>query len=338
MFHLLYMIVKTFFLHCLSNTHKEQAPPTSKKDFTVSYTMKYKLFWSVIIVLLSSGLCHGAGVITADFLQGATGENITFLTSLKPTAEPFMALTWSFNKTIQVITSTSEDMTGQGYEDRVVLNRSTGSLILRNITEKDSGEYELLIIPYGAELIQGTAKLRVQTKISTASIDCPTEHLIEGKTSVNLTCDADGLVTNRIWLKDGKAVVPGDRFSFHHGNRVFSISPTHRTDTGEILCNVSNDISFQTAMCSLKVYYGPDKPIITQKPKRAELEERVKLFCSAQSLPEATLFWTFKGVTISRPEINIPELEEEHLGVYTCTVRNSVTGQEASERHRLRGI
>lgn len=193
MFHLLYMIVKTFFLHCLSNTHKEQAPPTSKKDCTVSYTMKYKLFWSVIIVLLSSGkpairyiefyakipmfptywfrhvsisagLCHGAGVITADFLQGATGENITFLTSLKPTAEPFMALTWSFNKTIQVITSTSEDMTGQGYEDRVVLNRSTGSLILRNITEKDSGEYELLIIPYGAELIQGTAKLRVQSK------------------------------------------------------------------------------------------------------------------------------------------------------------------------------
>lgn len=95
-------------------------------------------------------------------------------------------------------------------------------------------------------------------KISTASIDCPTEHLIEGKTSVNLTCDADGLVTNRIWLKDGKAVVPGDRFSFHRGNRVLSISPTHRTDTGEIICNVSNDVSFQTAMCSLKVYckYG----------------------------------------------------------------------------------
>lgn len=53
-------------------------------------------------------------------------------------------------------------------------------------------------------------------------------------------------------------MVPGDRFSFHRGNRVLSISPTHRTDTGEILCNVSNDISFQTAMCSLKVYckYG----------------------------------------------------------------------------------
>lgn len=86
---------------------------------------------------------------------------MTFKTSVKPTAEPFLALTWSFNGTTNVITSTSVDVVGQGYESRIVLEKSTGSLVLMNLTEKDSGEYELLIIPYEAEQIQGTVKLEV---------------------------------------------------------------------------------------------------------------------------------------------------------------------------------
>lgn len=83
---------------------------------------------------------------------------------------------------------------------------------------------------------------------------CPTENVIEGKTSVNLTCDADGLVSNRVWMKDGRPLVSGERFSFYDSNRVLSISPVDRRDTGEILCNVSNDFSFDTANCRLKVY------------------------------------------------------------------------------------
>lgn len=76
---------------------------------------------------------------------------------------------------------------------------------------------------------------------------------IEGKTSVRLTYDADSFLS-RLWLKDGKPLVSGDRFSFFDGNRVLSISPVDRTDTGTVLCNVSNDFSFDTAKCQLQVY------------------------------------------------------------------------------------
>lgn len=113
---------------------------------------------------ISVGLCDGAGVITVDSLHGAAGESVTFTTSVKPAATPFLALTWSFNGTINVITSTSVDIVGQGYENRITLNKSTGSLVLRNLTEKDTGIYELLIIPEAAEQIQGTAKLEVLSK------------------------------------------------------------------------------------------------------------------------------------------------------------------------------
>lgn len=92
-------------------------------------------------------------------------------------------------------------------------------------------------------------------KVSRPTITCPKENLIEGETSVNLTCDAEGFVSSRVWLKDGKPLVSAaDRFSFYDGNRVLSISPVDRSDTGVFLCNVSNDSSFDTAKCKLKVY------------------------------------------------------------------------------------
>uniref|UniRef100_A0A8D3A8M8 Ig-like domain-containing protein n=1 Tax=Scophthalmus maximus TaxID=52904 RepID=A0A8D3A8M8_SCOMX len=278
-------------------------------------------------VRVSAGLCHGAGVLTVDSLRGAAGESVTFTTSVKPGAEPFLALTWSFNVTYNIITSTRADFVGQGYENRIDLDKSTGSLVLRNLTEGDSGEYELIIIPYGGEQIQGTVKLEVL--MSKPSLACPTGHLIEGKTSVELTCDAGGSVSSRMWMKDGKALVSGDRFSFHDGNRVLSISPVDRRDTGEFFCNVSNDFSFETYFDDatvLNIYIYTVYIYIY-----SELEESVTLSCSAESLPKATFFWTFRHRRFPGPSYYIDEMDEEHLGKYTCTARNAITGLEASE-------
>uniref|UniRef100_A0A3B4T3V0 Ig-like domain-containing protein n=1 Tax=Seriola dumerili TaxID=41447 RepID=A0A3B4T3V0_SERDU len=218
------------------------------------------------------------------------------------------------------------------YENRITLDKATGSLVLRNLTEKDSGEYELIIIPQGAGQLQGTAKLEVLTKVSRPTIACPTENLIEGKTSVKLTCDADGSPSTRVWMKDGIPLVSGDRFSFHDGNRVLSINPVNRTDTGEFLCNVT----LRSIVSTLN--YGPDRPTIVQTPVGAELEESVTLSCSADSLPRATFFWKFRHMKFYGPFHYIREMEEKHQGMYTCTARNAITGLEASEMHILRAV
>lgn len=42
-----------------------------------------------------------------------------------------------------------------------MLNKHTGSLVLANFMEDDSEEYELIIIPYGGQQLQGTATLKV---------------------------------------------------------------------------------------------------------------------------------------------------------------------------------
>ncbi|XP_068179782.1 hemicentin-1-like [Antennarius striatus] len=260
-------------------------------------------------------LCYGTGILP-DSLRGTVGGSVIFKTSVTPTTEPFLVLTWSFNGTINVITSTSSDLVGNGYENRVTLDKTTGSLVLSNLTENDSGEYELIIIPNGASQIQGTTKLEVLATVPKPTLTCPTENLIEGKTSVKLICNADGAISTRVWMKNGQPLVPGGRFTFYEGNRVLSISPVHRNDTGEIS-------------------YGPDKPIITQTPIGAELEDSVLLSCSANSLPKATFFWKFKHMQMSGFVHYIHEMRMFDLGRYTCTAKNAVTGQEASAFHML---
>lgn len=113
---------------------------------------------------MSAGLCHGAGIIPVDSLRGTSGGSVTFTTSVQPFAKPFLALTWIVNGTTNVITSTSKDVVGNGYENRVTLDKSTGTLVLSNLNANDSGEYELIIIPQGAQQLQGTVKLEVQSK------------------------------------------------------------------------------------------------------------------------------------------------------------------------------
>ncbi|XP_077431627.1 cell adhesion molecule CEACAM1-like [Vanacampus margaritifer] len=298
--------------------------------------MVYNIFRrAAIVVLLFSGVCHGAGIIPADSLRGTPGQSVTFATSLTPTSEPFVALTWSFNTTINVVTSTNVDVVGEDYEGRISLDKRTGSLVLKNLTEDDSGEYELIIIPHGGLPIQGFVQLDVQSVVSAAAMACPTENLIEGQSSLNLTCDADGTVTSRVWMRKGKPLLPGGRFDFYDDGRVLSISPVHRQDSGVFLCNVSNAISFATAKCKLKVFYGPDEPFIEQDPVGAELEDSVTLLCSADSVPKAKFTWEFKRTVMTGPQHYIEEMQKRHLGQYTCTAHNEITGLEVSTVHML---
>lgn len=113
------------------------------------------------ILHISTSFCSAAGIVPVDYVQGIKGESVTFATSLKPGPESFLALTWSFNGTTNIVTSTSTTVVGEGYENRITLNKHTGPLVLSNLTEEDSREYELIIIRYWIQQLQGTARLTV---------------------------------------------------------------------------------------------------------------------------------------------------------------------------------
>lgn len=116
------------------------------------------------ILHISTGLCSAAGIIPVDSVQGVKEASVALALSLNPGPESFRALTWSFNGTSNDVMSTSTDVVGKRYENRITLNKHTGSLVLTNLMEDDSREYELIIIPYGGQQLQRTATLKVLRK------------------------------------------------------------------------------------------------------------------------------------------------------------------------------
>ena len=83
---------------------------------------------------------------------------MVFITTLTPSEKPFTFVEWKFGD--QSIISTNTNATAD-YEGRVTLFASTGSLELRNLVLRDSGEYRVIIVPQGEPTLQGSTRLEV---------------------------------------------------------------------------------------------------------------------------------------------------------------------------------
>uniref|UniRef100_A0A667ZR09 Ig-like domain-containing protein n=1 Tax=Myripristis murdjan TaxID=586833 RepID=A0A667ZR09_9TELE len=281
-------------------------------------------------------LSHGAGVIPNN-LNGAVGGSVFFTTTVTPPEKPFLVVAWSFNSGSgdrNVITSTTSDVIGPGYENRITLDRSTGFLELRNLTMNDTGEYSTVVTPDGGELMSGACRLEIF--ISAASITEPPVTPVEGK-PVNLTCDAAGPFFTREWRKDGSPVSPGSNIILHDNNRVLSFSPLKRTDSGEYSCTVSNPASSAEAKYKMTVNYGPENVKITG-PNEIKVKQTLTLICFAESTPTATYIWMKNGAEshTNSAEFTKSQVELSDGGEYTCQAGNNITGRTViSDVHRL---
>lgn len=100
------------------------------------------------------------GILPPGPLSGAVAGTVKFTTTLRPPEKPFMSVSWSF-KGVNIITSSSINITDPGHTNRISLDRATGSLELRNLVPEDSGEYTVTIVPDGEPQKQGKTFLNV---------------------------------------------------------------------------------------------------------------------------------------------------------------------------------
>ncbi|KAM7421161.1 hypothetical protein PAMA_015359 [Pampus argenteus] len=322
----------------LKNIQMNQSGNYSCQAFN-SKTLRYQTSQpSVVTVVGYLGMCVSEGILPPGPLSGAVAGKVTFTTSLRSPESPFLSVSWSF-RGVNIITSTSANLTEPGYANRISLDRATGSLELRNLVLEDSGEYTITIIPDGGLQKQGKRTLTVYALITGATIRSPSAVLIEEKSSTNLTCEASGSISTRIWMKDGRPLHPSDRVSFSIDNRTVFIQPVHSSNHGTYQCQVSNPVSTMTVTHNLTVNFGPHNILITG-PSAAPPGQKVTLQCAAASIPPATFSWMLNGnkTYVNNSLYIIERLEEENTGNYTCTARNVVTLQENSTVWNLRDL
>uniref|UniRef100_A0A8C7MTS8 Ig-like domain-containing protein n=1 Tax=Oncorhynchus kisutch TaxID=8019 RepID=A0A8C7MTS8_ONCKI len=267
---------------------------------------------SFLLPLSCPGLCVGQNVLPPGPLTGAIGGRVKFTTTLSPPAKPFISVSWTFNR-VNIITSTTVNITNADHKDRISLDRTTGSLELWNLGLRDQGEYRVITSPSPATLIAGIS-------------------------STNLTCEAAGNISCIQWIKDGLPLCPSNNIIFSADNRTVYLSPVQDIDNGEYECLVSNPVSNRTASHNLTVNFGPQN-ISVYGPIAAPTGYRVTLSCSADSIPPATFTWMFNRTEtgVNNTLYVIERMEALHIGNYTCTATNNITGLKDSVVHKLRG-
>lgn len=109
------------------------------------------------------GSSEGAGVLSDGPLNAAVGETVMFTTTLSPTETPFQSVVWNFGSK-NIITSSTANVTGPEYADRITFFPSTVSLELRSLTVNDIGEYIVHISPAGEPAKTGRSRLEIYGK------------------------------------------------------------------------------------------------------------------------------------------------------------------------------
>ncbi|XP_071382191.1 cell adhesion molecule CEACAM5-like [Centroberyx affinis] len=289
---------------------------------------------AVVLLILGviSGLSHGAGVIP-DLLNAAVGGSVTFTTTLTPPERPFLAVSWTFvtnGSTTNIITSTSSDIVGPVYQDRITFIRSTASLELRNLVLSDRGEYRVNIVPDVGAALTGDSRLEIYLPVSNVVVTPNTTDLSEFSSSVSLSCSSSGSSLSFLWLNGSSEVSASEGVQLGDGGSTLTIVSVTRYDEGPFTCRVSNPVSnAKSAPVSLSINFGPENTNLILSPSKEYYEEgsNIILSCSADSRPAALFHWALNGSLLSDtgPELRLNNIQMRQSGNYSCQAHNSKT-------------
>ncbi|XP_030014278.1 carcinoembryonic antigen-related cell adhesion molecule 21-like [Sphaeramia orbicularis] len=195
-----------------------------------------------IILGLIPGLTKAAGVLP-DVLNTAVGDTVIFETSLDPTQTPFQTIIWNFDELPVPIFISTTNKTAPGYEDRLTVFMSTGSLELRNVSLFDTGRYNVNILIQDGNVMPGSTMLNVYERVSAVSVTSSSSVLVELNSSVHLSCSSSGSFLSFRWFNGSSEVTASDRVQITDGGSSMTIVTMTLYDEGPFRCHVSNAIS-----------------------------------------------------------------------------------------------
>ncbi|XP_062912733.1 carcinoembryonic antigen-related cell adhesion molecule 1-like isoform X2 [Mobula hypostoma] len=233
---------------------------------------------------------------------------------------------WSINGTLVVRWIDQTVSADNEYTSRAELFTSNGSLRLKSVNMKDSGEYRVNMIPVSGSQSSATITLKVLEPVSNVNVTSNDTRLIEYNDTVSLTCFAKGTAVSYVWLKENSPVTSDDRFELSTDNSTLTIAGVLRTD-GPFNCRASNLINNLTSNpFNLTVFYGPDHPKITNNSASiAYIAGSTTLTCSAVSRPDAKLTWHFSSDLHQTEQFSLANISVNKTGNYTCQAYNDIT-------------
>lgn len=291
---------------------------------------------SLLFLFSVIGCCAGQNVLPEGPVDALLGKHVT-LETLVSLENGFLAIIWTFQSKSDVepvITLTNQgSKVDEAFTGMVSVNKTNGFLTLGPLQAKHSGDYMVSIVMADGSSQTGDTVLRVLEPVSDVTIKPNMAEVIELNSTVVLTCTAKGSFLKFNWTKGSAPIVIKDRISVKEaeGSSTLTFKDALRSDlNAPIVCSAGNRMEQQqSAPLSLPVHYGPDKVTLssTTVAKFVRSGSNLKLTCSSESSPAATISWYHNAVQQSAtgPELSLSSLKEKQGGNYSCHAHNAKT-------------
>ncbi|XP_058865277.1 hemicentin-1-like isoform X2 [Acipenser ruthenus] len=231
---------------------------------------------------------------------------------------------------------------GAGYENRVTLNTTTGSVELRSVNLSDAGVYTFqgTTLVSGRETFIGNVTLKVYEPVSQPTVRSNVTDPVEFNDTVSLSCTASGSAVSYRWFNGSSVVSDSERIRLSDDNKTLTIARVLRSDDGTLYCYVFNPVSNSTSEpFHLIVSYGPESLTLSISPQKPiySAGSDLTLSCSAQSSPPAHYQWFFNGAPLNKlgSQLNMAHIQHNQTGNYTCWASNNITLRYAKETREI---
>ncbi|XP_027834203.1 carcinoembryonic antigen-related cell adhesion molecule 3-like isoform X2 [Ovis aries] len=115
-----------------------------------------------------------------------------------------------------------------------------GTLLIWNVTQRDTGSYTLLVTKNDLQTEIQTGHLHVHPPVARPSLQASNTTVTEHEGPVVLTCLTDETGVSIRWFFKGQSLLLAERMTLSSDNSTLTIDPVSREDTGDYQCEASN--------------------------------------------------------------------------------------------------
>ncbi|XP_050471052.1 peroxidasin homolog isoform X1 [Bombus huntii] len=223
-----------------------------------------------------------------------------------------------------------------------------GTLIISDVTEQDTGEYECM-----AKSEMGFTKSRKARAVITVSpslrfTELPESQTVQVGVDASFICKVDGRPAPTIqWWRNGQMLDVGGRIAIEDEGSLLKIFAVKESDSARYVCQAKNSNGYAETSADLRVVdesYSPPK--LTYEPHDMEAESGaiIEIPCRVEGFPKPVIQWKKDGTAVEGSRFRVSRGGSLYLynvtaadtGRYECSAVNQYGRATAQALVRVR--
>ncbi|XP_011783337.1 PREDICTED: putative pregnancy-specific beta-1-glycoprotein 7 isoform X1 [Colobus angolensis palliatus] len=315
--------------------------PHSAPPYTLHITWKELLFTASLLIFWNPPTAAQV-MIEAQPTKVSEAKNVLLLVHNLP--QNVAAYLWYKGQIMDVhhyitgyVMETEGIMFGPAYSGRETVY-SNGSLLIQNVTWKDTGSYTIQIIKRGDKPKEVIGHFTLYLETPKAFISSSNLNPREAVETVILSCDPDTQDASYLWWIDGQSLPISRKLQLSENNRTLVIFGVTNDTAGPYECEMKNPVSSSRSdPVTLNLLSELPKPYITSKNfNPMENKNVVALTCEPKT-QNYTYMWWVNGQSLPvSPRLKQPG--ENRILILANVTRNDTGPYECEIRDRFGGM